>query len=54
VHRVTIEKEGVFYQGRRYRSLSELARIITGCRAPLVCGYSCCKALATGPPRPQE
>ena len=32
VHRVTIEKEGVFYQGRRYRSLSELARIITGCR----------------------
>src|SRR4029077_3139518 len=32
MHRGTIEQEGVFYQGRRYRSLSELARIITGCR----------------------
>ena len=31
-HRVTIEDGGVLYQGRRYRSLSEVARTITGCR----------------------
>ena len=31
-HRVTIEDGGVLYQGHRYRSLSAVARIITGCR----------------------
>ena len=31
-HRVTIEDGGVLYQGHRYRSLSQVARIITGCR----------------------
>jgi hypothetical protein len=32
MHRVTIEEGGVLYQGRCYRSLSEVARIIAGCR----------------------
>jgi hypothetical protein len=32
MHRVTIEEGGVLYRGGRYRSLSEVARIITGCR----------------------
>ena len=31
-HQVTIETEGVLYQGQLYRSLSEVARTITGCR----------------------
>jgi hypothetical protein len=31
-HRVTIEDGGLLYQGRLYRSLSEVARTITGCR----------------------
>ena len=31
-HRVTIETKGVLYQGRLYRSLSQVARTITGCR----------------------
>jgi hypothetical protein len=31
-HRVTIETEGVLYEGRLYRSLSQVARTITGCR----------------------
>lgn len=31
-HTVTIEESGYQYQGRRYRSLSEIARLITGTR----------------------
>jgi hypothetical protein len=31
-HQVTIGEEGVLYRGKRYRSLSEVARIITGTR----------------------
>ena len=31
-HRVTVLDEGVVYREQRYRSLSEVARLITGCR----------------------
>jgi hypothetical protein len=31
-HQVTIANEGVLYCGKQYRSLSEVARIITGTR----------------------
>jgi len=31
-HRVTVLDRGVVYQGRRYQSLSEVARVITGTR----------------------
>jgi Protein of unknown function (DUF2924) len=31
-HRVTVLDDGVVYQGRRYKSLSEVARTITGAR----------------------
>jgi len=31
-HQVTILDNGVLYRGQRYRSLSEVARLITGCR----------------------
>ncbi len=31
-HRVTVLDEGVIYRGRRYQSLSEVARVITGSR----------------------
>jgi hypothetical protein len=31
-HRVTVLDDGVVYQGRRYQSLSEVARLITGSR----------------------
>jgi hypothetical protein len=31
-HQVTVGKEGVLYRGERYRSLSEVARLITGAR----------------------
>ena len=31
-HQVTIIDKGVLYQGERYRSLSEVARVITGAR----------------------
>jgi DUF2924 family protein len=31
-HRVTVLDAGVVYRERRYRSLSEVARLITGCR----------------------
>jgi hypothetical protein len=31
-HQVTVLDDGVLYSKRRYRSLSEVARFITGCR----------------------
>ena len=31
-HQVTVHDEGVVYRGKRYRSLSEVARLITGTR----------------------
>ncbi|MGO9450812.1 MAG: DUF2924 domain-containing protein [Candidatus Binataceae bacterium] len=31
-HRVTVRDDGVIYRGRRYQSLSEVARVITGAR----------------------
>ena len=31
-HQVTVGEEGVLYRGERYRSLSEVARLITGTR----------------------
>jgi hypothetical protein len=31
-HQVTIIEDGVVYRGKRYRSLSEIARVITGSR----------------------
>ena len=31
-HRVTVHDQGVVYRGKRYRSLSEVARLITGTR----------------------
>ena len=31
-HQVTIIEQGVLYRGERYRSLSEVARLITGAR----------------------
>ena len=31
-HQVTIIEKGVLYRGRRYRSMSEVARLITGAR----------------------
>jgi Protein of unknown function (DUF2924) len=31
-HQVTVLEEGVLYRGERYRSLSEIARLITGTR----------------------
>jgi hypothetical protein len=31
-HQVTVGEEGVLYRGERYRSLSEVARLITGAR----------------------
>jgi hypothetical protein len=31
-HQVTIGEEGMLYRGERYRSLSEVARLITGAR----------------------
>lgn len=31
-HRVTVLDDGALYRGRRYRSLSEVARVITGTR----------------------
>jgi hypothetical protein len=31
-HQVTITEKGVLYRGQRYRSLSEVARLITGAR----------------------
>jgi hypothetical protein len=31
-HRVTVIEDGVLYSEQRYRSLSEVARLITGCR----------------------
>ena len=31
-HQVTVIEDGVLYRGRRYRSLSEVARLITGSR----------------------
>jgi len=31
-HQVTVLDDGVVYRGKRYRSLSEVARLITGCR----------------------
>jgi hypothetical protein len=31
-HQVTVLDDGVLYSKRRYRSLSEVARLITGCR----------------------
>ena len=31
-HQVTVGEEGVLYRGARYRSLSEVARLITGAR----------------------
>jgi DUF2924 family protein len=31
-HRVTVIEDGVIYSGKRYRSLSEVARVITGSR----------------------
>jgi len=31
-HQVTVGEEGVLYRGARYRSLSEVARLITGTR----------------------
>ena len=32
MHRVTVIQDGVIYGGKRYRSLSEVARVITGSR----------------------
>ena len=31
-HQVTIIEKGVLYRGKRYRSMSEVARLITGAR----------------------
>ena len=31
-HQVTVREDGVHYRGKRYSSLSEVARLITGCR----------------------
>jgi hypothetical protein len=31
-HQVTVIEDGVLYRGQRYRSLSEVARLITGSR----------------------
>jgi hypothetical protein len=31
-HQVTVLDDGVVHRGKRYRSLSEVARLITGCR----------------------
>jgi hypothetical protein len=31
-HQVTVLEQGVLYRGQRYRSLSEIARLITGAR----------------------
>lgn len=31
-HEVTVLESGVMFRGKRYRSLSEVARVITGCR----------------------
>ena len=31
-HQVTIIEKGVLYRGERYRSMSEVARLITGAR----------------------
>jgi hypothetical protein len=42
-HRVIVLDEAVVYQGQRYRSLSEVARLITGNRwsGPLFFGLKC-------------
>jgi hypothetical protein len=32
IHQVTVAEEGFEYKGARYRSLSEIARLITGTR----------------------
>ena len=41
-HRVTVLDHGVVYRGRRYKSLSEVARVITGARwsGPLFFGLA--------------
>ncbi|MBZ5532069.1 MAG: DUF2924 domain-containing protein [Acidobacteriia bacterium] len=49
-HTVTIEESGYQYQGRRYRSLSEIARLITGTRwsGPLFFGLKAGASKGTG------
>jgi hypothetical protein len=37
-HQVTVLERGVMYHGKRYRSLSEVARLITGNRWSLFFG----------------
>jgi hypothetical protein len=52
-HRVTVDATGFVYRGQRYRSLSEIARRITGTRwsGPLFFGIK--KPLAKGGRRPR-
>ena len=50
-HRVTVLDDDVIYRGRRYKSLSEVARTITGARwsGPLFFGLRCrAKEVANG------
>jgi len=36
-HQVTVSDHGAAYRGKRYRSLSEIARVITGAGGPVLC-----------------
>jgi hypothetical protein len=44
-HQVTVGEHGVLYRGERYRSLSEVARLITGTRwsGPRFFGLKACR-----------
>jgi hypothetical protein len=52
-HQVTIIEKGVLYRGKRYRSMSEVARLITGARwsGPRFFGLDKPKPAATGSDR---